>query len=187
MPAPTRLTAAATCSDPSDLGREDLARVDVRQRVVSGVEEREDQEQDEYDGRRRAGPQADGREDDGAQPLRRDGQQAAAGLVDQQERDDDPGQGDGGEPDSAGESAGEAVLFQHTVGEGGDREVRCHGAEPEHRDEQCGAPVLLGEQHPEAALADVLVLDVVKRVVGHVLCGEGAGLVLAAHAPQPAR
>jgi hypothetical protein len=56
-------------------------------------------------------------------------------------------------------------------------------AEMNSVDRQC----VLGEQHPEAALADVLVLDVVERVVGHVLCGECAGLVLAAHAPEPAR
>ena len=92
-----------------------------------------------------------------------------------------PASGERGEPDPAGEPAAEAVVLQHAVGEGGDREVRGDGAEPEHRDEQRGPPVLLGEQHPEGALAGVLVLDV-GHVGGvlHVPVGDVVGLVAAA-------
>jgi hypothetical protein len=72
--------------------------------------------------RRDARPEADDRQDHGAQPLRRDGQYPSAQLVDEQDRDDDPEAGERRESDPTGEPTAEAVLLQHAVGEGGSGE-----------------------------------------------------------------
>jgi hypothetical protein len=58
----------------------------------------------------------------------------------------DSGRDDSRQSDAPREPAAEPVLTRHAVGEGGDCEIRCHGAEPESRDEQCVLPILLGDE-----------------------------------------
>ena len=79
-----------TGAETTDLGGEHLPGVDARQRPIHRIQEREDQEQTQHDGRRRTRPQADHQEDDGDDPLLRDREHPATGLVDQRTRDGNP-------------------------------------------------------------------------------------------------
>ena len=65
-----------------------------------------------------------------------------AGLVDQQDRNHNREESEHREPAPTDEPTTNAVLLQHAIRERCDREVRCDGAEPEPRREECGPPVL---------------------------------------------